>query len=625
MKDKDFITSKFESEGITAPESLSEANIKAKLDSGTSVKGMVSIKKNNKRHLQRFAALAACVAVALGTVFSVNAIHDSRVEKAIQKNIDNGVVHFADYDELKTFTGKLENQYGFRKYGLVEKGLDTFSFSKSNSAMEAESAADNASSVGSGTSAHSETYKQVEDVDEADIVKTDGEYIYFLDSSDSTLVIYSADNGKTALSSKLFHNDGEIDYTEMYLNGDRLYIVGNDYGEDESTVVKTVDISDRKNAKELGTYKQSGTYSSSRMIDDCIYVISNKFVYDGKYIPRYTNVDGNYAKIPADDICAFQCCRSIDYAVIGALDTGSGKNTKTKAKAVLGGAENIYCTTENLYVACTNYEKDYERTNIIKYELNGINIKEKTVGSVKGYTNNQWSFDEKDGYLRVATTTTNSSGNQVNKLYILDKNLETISDVGGFAKDEHIEAVKYIGDMAYVITYETTDPLFCIDLSDPKAPQITGKVKISGFSTNLVPVGEDKLMGIGYYTRTNKEWGGIERAGVKIALFDISDKNAPKVLDEKVYVDAYSDAQNTHKAILKNGDTLAIPITFTTYDEDEYVYEEENSAAIVFTEKDGKIEIIKEHKSDNQVDRVVYIGDYYYTVDTFGGTVSSFK
>ncbi|MBQ7202648.1 MAG: beta-propeller domain-containing protein [Eubacterium sp.] len=632
MKNKDFIVSQFEKENINAPDSLSEENIKARLEQGTSVNNIVKVNKNKKRVLKPLAAVAACIAIVITSVVSGNAIRQSRIDKAIAKSEKDGLVYFTSYDELENFSDKLYSkpERGFNMFGVVTKDL----YEKSVSNESAADAAD-------GAESHSTTYTQIEDVDEADIIKTDGEYIYFIDTSESTLVIYSAKDGMCVLASKTFNDSSVLNYRELYLNGDRLYILGTEskynkkkYTTTYNTIVKAYDVSDRTKIRELDTFKQSGEYSTSRMVGDSIYVVSTTYATSKRFVPCCTDEDGELQKIPAKDICAFKDCTEPDYAVIGAIDTKNGLSRNKKVRAVMGGANEVFCTTENIYIACTTYTDSHEVTGIVKYKLSGAtSLKQVATGNVRGSVNNQFSFDEKDGYLRVATTV----NNDINKLFVLDEKLDLVGSVGGYAKGEHIEAVKYIGDKAYVITYETTDPLFIIDLSNPRDPKITGKVKIDGFSTNLVPVGEDKLMGIGYSTEST-EWGEATN-GVKIVLFDISNDNKPRVLDTKVYSGATSPAQEDHKAIMQNREEgyLAIPIVIDNYEDEEVyddaeegeVYDEpayygESGKALVFTEKDGKIKVLKEYKSDNSIDRIVYIGNHLYAVDTTAESIESF-
>ncbi|MEF2885146.1 MAG: beta-propeller domain-containing protein, partial [Ruminococcus sp.] len=191
-----------------------------------------------------------------------------------------------------------------------------------------------------------------------------------------------------------------------------------------------------------------------------------------------------------------------------------------------------------------------------------------------------------------------------------------------FAPDESIKAVRYMENTAYVITYEQTDPLFVIDLTDPTTPVITGEVKISGFSSMLVPIDENTVLGIGYHTEDEGREMEIQE-GLKIVTFDVSDKNNPKVLDTKVFKNYYSDVQYNPKALLVNferGD-YTIPYSYSDWNAwDDAYYEtrkiENRSGVINFCVDGGKINIVDEYVSDvfrySTVDRCVYVGDMIY-------------
>lgn len=94
-------------------------------------------------------------------------------------------------------------------------------------------------------------------------------------------------------------------------------------------------------------------------------------------------------------------------------------------------------------------------------------------------------MDEYAGNFRIATTASDEKSNDINKLYVFDSSLKKLGEIEGFAKGESIQAVRFSGNTAYVITYENTDPLFVIDLSNPQKPKIKGSVKISGFQQIL--------------------------------------------------------------------------------------------------------------------------------------------
>ena len=245
-------------------------------------------------------------------------------------------------------------------------------------------------------------------------------------------------------------------------------------------------------------------------------------------------------------------------------------------------------------------------------------------------------MDERNGYFRIATTS-NRGGIDVNNLYVLDSKLKESGKVTGFARNESIKAVRYIGDKAYVITYEAIDPLFIIDLSDPADPRIEGEVMIDGFSTLLIPVSEGRLLGIGHATGDNG-YGGEFESGLKLALFDISDPSEPKVLDSREFENMSSLAQFDHHALMINRDAdyFAIPYEVWNYsgavsdsevaaDGDETFYEPESSydAGVLLFRAGDKIGAADRHSlGTSAVSRCVYIGDWIYAIDGDGNAQS---
>ena len=176
-------------------------------------------------------------------------------------------------------------------------------------------------------------------------------------------------------------------------------------------------------------------------------------------------------------------------------------------------------------------------------------------------------MDEYNDTFRIATTVTGSDFQPINKLFILDSNMKKIGEVDGFAKNESIKAVRFIGNTAYVITFKNTDPLFVIDLSNSAKPIIKGSVKITGFSSNLIPVNSTTLLGIGY----GESGLNLFEDGVKTVLFDVSNPEKPTVLDTKEFDNVLSEAQSNHKAILTtpNSNEFAIPYEEVAYVDNE--------------------------------------------------------
>lgn len=201
--------------------------------------------------------------------------------------------------------------------------------------------------------------------------------------------------------------------------------------------------------------------------------------------------------------------------------------------------------------------KELEKTVIHKIAINQGNLEYQNFGEVTGQALNQFSMDENNGYFRIATTK-NQTWPQFaeddrkasyNNLYVLDKDLKTVGSVENLAEGEQIYSVRFMQDRAYMVTFKQMDPLFVIDLKDPKAPKVLGKLKIPGFSNYLHPYDENTLIGLGRDTKEN-EWGGATNGGVKLSLFDVSDVENPKEIDSYVIGDsgASSIALDDHKA-----------------------------------------------------------------------------
>ena len=609
---------------------------------------------------------------AVGTVIGVR-IYQQNLIKDSTLTLSGGLSlrRFNSYDEVKSEVNRIRAERGKDDLGDFISGIgDYFSGNfgarmddrnggyVTDSDMAAESSLNAAgSSSGSKTggssdgASHSETYKQVQGVDEADIIKTDGRYIYCADGS--YITIFSAEgeasekvaalNTKTQSIATADQADlrSDFDYegyyytyrvTDLYLSGDRMIALCSDnnyYGDyGYSTVVHVYDISDINHIKELDSMTQSGSYTSSRMIGDTLYTVSAYTPSSNRCIP-YCGTGDTPEEIPADCIYAVEKPDSERSLIVSAYDT-KDFSAQTESKMIFGGAQDIYCNLENLYVYTTvvehsggdwyrEYDSSKVKSQILKISLtDGLSFTAYT--EVDGTIDDQYALDEYGGNLRVATTST-EYGRDVNNLYVLDETLGVIGSVNGFAANESIKAVRYMGDTAYVITYEQTDPLFVIDLSDPRSPEILGSVKISGFSTMLVPVDENTILGLGYDT-DEKEYTDLEvQDGFKLALFDVSDKAHPQVLDSLSFAEYDSPVQYEPKALVYNPDRkdFVIPLNYHHYGfyddaEDAYHDSDYHGGMLNFKAEDGRLRVIDQYKADYayDVERCVYVGDTVY-------------
>ncbi len=168
--------------------------------------------------------------------------------------------------------------------------------------------------------------------------------------------------------------------------------------------------------------------------------------------------------------------------------------------------------------------------------MDGAGLALAASGEIDGRLLGQDSMDEYDGHLRIAATSYNKDNEEVNGVYVLNDDMSLAGAVTGLAEGETIQSVRFSGETGYVVTYEQTDPLFVLDLSDPAAPAVAGELKIPGFSQYLHDFGDGLLVGVGrntvsYYTRDEdgvETVEGVMDKGMKVSVFDVSDPQQPR-------------------------------------------------------------------------------------------------
>ena len=659
--DLDFIRDKIENSGVKAPDDMDETFVNNTL--GDVTPKPTAVEQTGRRRSGWKIALSATaavlvVAITLGIilnsigVFSGDprsltlpgglTIRQFRTHDQVQKEISSIRKKNKTGNILDYFSGKFRSGGDYNEY-IVEEDMPAENSYAAGSNDSAKGSADAGSSQ-----SHSETYEQVEGVNEADIIKTDGKYIYCVDEQQmDKIVIYSAKGDKSErvavidVGEKKVATADESDFgfdyesyygfaltvEDIYLKDGRLIVLYSNWDDScEHTTVQVYDVSDIDHITLLDSISQSGGYDSGRMIGDMLYTVSSYTPYENRVLPICGR--GDDAAIPADCIYSPPENDSESFLVISAYDT-LDHTKQTESKAIIGAVDDLYCNENHMYIYTTSWEngddnifyseKSQVNSRILKVDLtDGVDFT--AYAEVKGYIDDQYALDEYEGNLRVATTS--SVGlTDTNNLFVLDESLNEIGSVTGFAKNESIKAVRYLGDTAYVITYWQTDPLFVIDLSDPTAPAILGEAKISGFSTMLVPIGNDRMLGIGYHTE-NEDYAEMEvQEGLKLALFDVSDKADPKVLDSVSYAYCSSEVQYNPKALVYNPerDDFIIPLNYEHwghYDSEtmEYVYNEEYYGGVLNFKVNGdKIDEISRFKTDyDSVERCVYVGDMIY-------------
>ena len=490
------------------------------------------------------------------------------------------ISRFSSYQELKEFV----NVNTQDKDMLVTPGR----FWSGAAEAEGDAAAPAASD-------YSTTNIQVAGVDEADIVKTDGEYIYFV-SGNKTIIVKAYPPEQAQIVSQI-ELEGTI--IGIFINGDRLVLFEQEtpyyvYYDDLPVVkeayvpyispkifIKVYDVSERQNPQLQREVSANGQYVSSRMIGDYAYVVTNEPVYEeeGEVNLPEILVGGNETEIPATDIYYSDVSDYYYmYTTVIAINTQNDGQEPTYETILLGASSNLYVSPNNIYLTFPVWGTDIlgrevwdsQKTSIHRIHVEGDAIEYVASGEVPGMVLNQFSMDEYDGYFRVATTTQGeTTGNHV---YILDMDLNIVGSLEGLAPGETIYSARFMGERGYLVTFKQVDPLFVIDLSDPNNPRELGYLKVTGYSDYLHPYDENHLIGIGKETTDAGEFAWYQ--GVKISLFDVSDVSNPQEISKLEIGDRGTDSPVLwdHKAFLfdKFRNLLVIPILEAKVDEAEY-------------------------------------------------------
>ncbi|MBN1156899.1 beta-propeller domain-containing protein [Candidatus Woesearchaeota archaeon] len=610
---------------------------------------------------------------------------------------------------LKENSGSSGDYYGAGMLGGMVRTLSA------NSKMAVEESVSMDSSEGAYAPVpamdYSETNVQVKGIDEADMLKTDGEYIYTI--TGSMVFIIKAYPGEDAeiVSTIKFDNAPQ----GLFVKNGKLAVFGSFYNYEKframsfmprsgMTFLNIYDVANREEPKLVKEYKFEGYYFEGRMKDDYAYVLTNTIA---EYRPREPTpiiFDGEMkTAMPVDHIYYFSIPYSNPIFVnIHSINLDDPDELNSEAIAV-ESSQNLYMSQNNIFITYTEYINEWdiqkkimmgllepklaeddraliekikvtdndvlsrwekeqkiyqvyenmasmmtqderdeltdkaeellkkkmeeykhlEFTVINKIKYDKGTIKPVANGNVPGHIINQFSMDERDNVLRIATTLNarwSRYGQQTkstSNIYALDANLNTMSSLEGLAENEQIYSTRFIDERLYMVTFRQVDPFFVIDLSDPENIKELGKLKIPGFSRYLHPYDKDTIIGIG---QDATETGRTK--GLKISLFDVSDVTNPKEIAKYVTESRYasSNALYEHKAFLfsREKNLLVIP----TYNYNYQNTGENYNGAFVFRITKDEIELrgLIDHSMGStdrywqpSVERSLYIEELLYT------------
>ncbi|NJM56166.1 MAG: hypothetical protein HC857_00100 [Synechococcales cyanobacterium RU_4_20] len=459
-------------------------------------------------------------------------------------------------------------------------------------------------SGGSSSRDFSQTNTQEIGVDEADLVETDGKFIYQVENQ--TLTIVDTRNPKEikVTSQKSLQDLGNIE--GAYLYGDKLTIVSTSpnffytyFGSyrsnlsDQPTVnVSVFDISNPYAIRIEETSKLDGMLLSSRAVGDKVYVATQdtfglpapesrpawingsvssakiafpnpnqSYQYETKQaylkriqgkeltlaLPSFITVDGQGKELKkgllnrATDIYKPLDDKPYNMASVSVFDVDDKRPGPDKSIGLpANNVGNLYMSQDNLYLLRNDWW-DSGKTGILKVDLDSLDWVAR--GEVAGRVLDPFSVDEEKGFLRVATT--QGFGQQArNDLFVLaqkGQNLETIGSINNIAPGETIRSARFQDNYGFLVTFEQVDPFFSLDLSQPSKPKIAGEVKLPGFSEYLQVIENEGRKQVLGVGRDADASGRVR--GLKLSLFDVQNLSQPKEVDSYLFEGQYSGSE----------------------------------------------------------------------------------
>ena len=506
------------------------------------------------------------------------------------------------YDSIGTTSlSKFDNINNNRDLAAADSSMSTSSLPSISSALTKRE---------SSTKDYSTTNIQVENVDEADVNKTDGDYIYSV--SDNNVIITDVKNPEKIEIIARISPSGIPEDLILY-NNKLVVISSSEYTYQNSTYVDIYNIDNKATPLKVKGYQLLEPYYTSRCINNRLFVISSGYLRtENKNVISYYYENNNKKNIDFNNMYYLKDVPTNKQTLISTVDLDN-PTADIGLQSYLVDISNAYVSQNNIYLLNQqgnyNYSNDfppiyrlfswrgafgsfrhlydrsydyeytydsnnYYKTNIFKFNINlDGTVTYDTKNSIEGKTINQFSLDEYNGNLRVAVTDTEGS-----RIVVLNEKLKQIGESSWLAKGEKMYSSRFIGTRAYLVTYRTIDPLYVIDLLDPTKPTVLGELKIPGYSTYLHPYDETHLIGIGMETKENvrRDSNGkvlstsASIVGMKMALFDVSNVYNPIQISSTVIGDnrTTSSILTNHKALLfsKEKELLAIPVN--NYPED---------------------------------------------------------
>lgn len=408
---------------------------------------------------------------------------------------------------------------------------------------------------------NSTTNLMTEGDDESDVTKTNGSFIYAVNNR--SLVITDIRKGRLGGSKNFkpeFKAASDI-IIELYVTNDNLVIITSHYEDKkDQTICYCYDLKVGDEPELIGSMSQDGSYFTSRKVNGQIYLFTRLFLSRPDMDkPEAISKDGLAEWVPQINgrYISYDCIYVGSESIRGTLASSFSIVSPDRiidSKLIMDTSENIYVAEDAIYFYETNYA-GRTITEISKMSYKDGKLETGASASVGGWIADSFAIRQYSGSLYVLATdnTSNYASNtgrsqDVNTFYVFDQNLKQTGEISDIARGERVYAARFAGDYAYFITYETTEPLFIADISDPKNPRILSELKVTGFSEYLHSWDKNHILGIGFGDREEAD----ATRDIKLVMFDVTDPANPKEENQLLIKNPgqYCEAMNNYKAIL---------------------------------------------------------------------------
>ncbi len=559
----------------------------------------------------------------------------------------------------------------------MQIGLPVFGMTTATAAVTAAASAVNSAPSFTGTNV------QVQGVDEPDRVKTNGTYL-FVSTQDSVAIIRAYPPNSTALPlvSKLSFPNAQV--IGLEISQGRLMVIDQKSGVNSTVELILYDVSDLAAPKMIDNASITGSYVAARMADGYVYAVIQQpsYVFNGQgnatAVMPVASENGVESQLAATTVYYTGNMAQVSYYTI-ILSVSMSTGAESKTTILTGPSATVYVSNSNIYVVYTNYPdlfsthgiigdvytggtvsasdvQNAQNSTIVRATYSGGVVTVAAAGVVPGSVLNQFSLDEYDGYFRVATgrfAVVGGSPTRSDDVYVLDLGMKQVSSLTNIAPGENIYAVRFVGSIGYVVTFEQIDPLFVISFNDIANPTILSALKVSGYSDYLHPLPGGYLIGVGKDAVPSSMQNVAFYTGLKLSLFRIFDNGSSTQVDTLVIGDRGTDSPvlTDHLAFTfdSSRNITVIPLTLYKVSGNQttcsgcappygdpvwqgvYVIKVTDSNLSILGQVSQYPAGLNYGDSSNeslQIDRSVIIGDYLYTVsqgEVMVSTLSDFS